>query len=113
MLFVQRWEQHLKWIAPLAIVAGFGVVYFFSPEQYAFYPQCLLRQLSGLECPGCGALRSFHYLTHGDFIAAFRLNPLLYVLAPALLVFRRRLHKPACLWALAALVAGFTIARNL
>jgi hypothetical protein len=112
---VQRWSEHVKWAAPLAIAAGAGliVLYFWEPERYWIFPRCLFRELTGLDCPGCGSLRSVHYLLHGEIATAFRFNPLLYLLAPALFLCRRRLHKPAWLWSFVTLVILFTVARNL
>ena len=88
------------------------MIYVF-PFDYWFYPRCLFHALTGLDCPGCGGLRSVQSLLHGDFAAAFRFNPLLYLLAPALFLCRRHLSKPACAWSFVAAVVGFTIARNL
>jgi hypothetical protein len=113
LFFVQRWAQHAKWIAPLVAMAGLAVLYLFSPERYGFYPRCLFRELTGLDCPGCGSLRSVHHLLHGEIATAFLFNPLLYFLVPALLVCRRHLHRPAWLWSFAGIVLLFTVARNL
>jgi uncharacterized protein DUF2752 len=110
---VQRWPQHLKWIVPLAAVTALAVLYAFPPAQYAFYPQCVFRWATGFDCPGCGSLRSVHCLLHGEFAAAFRLNPLLYVLVPLLLICRHHLHKPAWVWSFTGVVLVFTILRNL
>jgi hypothetical protein len=53
----------------------------FDPATSRLFPPCPFRLATGLECPGCGALRACHHLLHGDAIAAFRLNPLLFVAA--------------------------------
>jgi len=69
----------------LAAAAGLGavlVLFWFAPEQHAFYPRCLFHTLTGLECPGCGGLRAAHRLLHGDLAGAFHLNPLLVSLTP-------------------------------
>jgi len=113
LLFVQRWAKHIKWITPLAAVTGLAVLYFWSPERYWFYPKCLFHELTGLDCPGCGSLRSVHHLLHGEIATALLLNPLLYFLVPALLICRRHLHKPAWLWSVVGTVLLFTVARNL
>lgn len=112
---VRHWPPHMNWIAPLAIILALAVavLYLFSPEQYAFYPQCMFLNLTGLSCPGCGSLRSMHHLLHGEFTTAFRFNPLLWVLVPGVILFRRHLHKPAWLWSLAGVTLIFTVARNL
>ncbi len=113
MCQMERLEQHWKWMAAVAAIVALGVLYCFSPQQYAIYPQCLFQKLCGLQCPGCGSLRSLHHLAHGEFAVAFRLNPLLYFLVPVLLVFRKYLHKPALVWSIAAAGIAFAIARNL
>ncbi len=44
---------------------------------------CLHRRLTGLMCPGCGLSRSFVFISHGDFAAAFRFHlfgPLVYLI---------------------------------
>ena len=45
-------------------------------------PLCVWKNLTGLDCPGCGLTRSFTWMGHGDVVAAFarhRLGPLLYL----------------------------------
>jgi hypothetical protein len=113
MCQVERLEQHWKWVAAGGAIASLVVLYCFSPQQYAIYPQCLFQKLCGLQCPGCGSLRSLHHLAHGEFGLAFRFNPLLYVLGSVLLIFRKHLHKPLFVWSVAAAGVAFAIARNL
>ncbi|MDP1745482.1 MAG: DUF2752 domain-containing protein [Bacteroidota bacterium] len=38
---------------------------------------CFYKQISGIDCPGCGMQRSFIELLHGDFIASFKMYPAL------------------------------------
>lgn len=67
-------------LAGLAILAGLGgvlLVRFYNPATNGFFPNCPLRELSGLNCPGCGLTRGFHALFHGDVVAALQLNLLL------------------------------------
>lgn len=40
--------------------------------------------MTGLKCPGCGSQRAVHYLLNGQFIPAFRANPLLVMSIPYL-----------------------------
>ncbi|MEZ4235948.1 MAG: DUF2752 domain-containing protein [Myxococcota bacterium] len=37
---------------------------------------CTFRRLTGWSCPGCGLTRSFVFLAHGRFAAAWVMNPL-------------------------------------
>ncbi len=42
---------------------------------------CLLKQLSGIDCPGCGIQRSFVELLKGNFIASIKIYPpLLFII---------------------------------
>lgn len=38
---------------------------------------CFYKQISGIDCPGCGMQRSFIDFLHGDFIASFKMYPAL------------------------------------
>lgn len=41
---------------------------------------CYFRDLTGLYCPGCGSGRAVAATLRGDFLQAFRWNPMLYLL---------------------------------
>jgi len=111
----------------LAFAGGLALLFFFAPDRYPIYPRCLLYTLTGLQCPGCGALRAMHRLLHGEFAAAFRLNPLLILLIPffawlgiasaiTYLTHKDCLHlfrRPFWLWLLLAAVIVFGVGRNL
>ena len=73
----------LAFSAILAIGAMVVVVYFvLDPTKVAIFPPCLFHQLTGLDCPGCGAQRALHQLLHGHLIAAIRLNAMFVVSLP-------------------------------
>lgn len=111
----------------LAAVAGaFAYVGTVDPNEPGHYPACPLLRLTGLYCPGCGGLRSAHAFVHGDFAAALHDN------APAVLGYlgfavlwtvwvvravrgrpTRAEPTPALLWTLGAILAVFTVVRNL
>ena len=76
-----RW--HL--FAGLAVVGCVVALFLFNPSDNGFYPQCTLKRLTGLSCPGCGALRATHQLLHGHVKTAFSLNPLYVLILPYLL----------------------------
>jgi hypothetical protein len=121
--------RRLAVLAASMIGAGLaaGVLYLFDPAHYGFYPRCLLHATTGLDCPGCGALRATHQLLHGHFREAFALNPLLVVLSPLFvwmsvaffvraLTGRNLRHPfthPKWTWVLLAVVIGFGVCRNL
>lgn len=65
-------------IAIVAVAAGAWVLYTFPPVTAGFYPQCAFRQLTGLDCPGCGSTRALHALLHGRVGEAFLFNPFLF-----------------------------------
>lgn len=49
-------------------------------------PLCLWKQMTGMDCLGCGLTRSFTYMGHGQVAAAFgkhMAGPLLYTLVAA------------------------------
>jgi hypothetical protein len=104
-----------------------GMLYLFDPGQYAFYPRCLFHATTGLNCPGCGALRAAHQLLHGNLGSAWALNPLLVLLSPWLAwmsfaslaraltgrAFRRPFTHPRWMWVLLAILIAFGVCRNL
>jgi hypothetical protein len=114
------------WSALGASLAVLATLFLFDPTRHGFYPQCALHQLTGLYCPGCGALRATHELLHGRILAAFRLNALFVLSAPPaayyigriLYAYIKRTPLPTIIhagwiWAAAAVVITFGICRNL
>ena len=111
-----------KWtLAGASAIAAIAFVYFFSPEQFPFYPRCLLFTFTGLSCPGCGGLRAMHHLLHGEFLRAFQLNAMFVLALPVglviggwLLLRRGQLSlDERWVWPFLALTILFGIARNL
>lgn len=47
---------------------------------------CLIKTLTGFECPGCGITRALQSLLRGDFNHAWQHNPLLFFILPAVLL---------------------------
>jgi hypothetical protein len=62
---------------------------------------CLWTTLTGVNCPGCGLTRALLLLFQFDFVGAWNMNPLIYLVAPALsyyivkdfFSFRQRAHQ--------------------
>lgn len=110
-----------------AAVAAVSYVATVDPEQPGNYPTCPFLALTGLWCPGCGALRALHALSHGDLGTAIDRNVLTVAAVPLLAVIwvqwaarsvsgraRRGRGAPAALlWALLAGVLSFWLLRNL
>ena len=55
-----------------------------APEDYMV--QCLNKTLFGFECMGCGGQRAVLFLFKGEFIAAFKMYPAIYMLIPLFLL---------------------------
>lgn len=65
------------------LCAAAAVIFFaFDPTQVSFFPQCLFHQITGLDCPGCGAQRALHELLHGHLVAAIRFNAMFVASLP-------------------------------
>ena len=93
----------------------------------SFFPTCPIRQLFGIDCPGCGATRALAALLHGHFEKLFSLNGLFILLLPFALAgmiesYRRAVRPGPFRWpqppapifyATFAVTAIFTLARNL
>lgn len=94
---------------------GAVILYRFDPSTANFYPPCLFRALTGLQCPGCGTTRALHHLLHGDVAGAFRLNAMLFAVVPfgALATVSRRLAThPVTGWAALVVTVVWWIGRN-
>jgi hypothetical protein len=110
-------------LLPLALASG--VLFWFDPRCYHFYPVCFFHRTTGLLCAGCGSLRALHQLLHGHLATAFAFNPLLVASLPFVIWFgarqtvQRARNQPASLrvrpvwvWVGMGLLIGFTLVRN-
>jgi hypothetical protein len=83
---VAFWNRRTTLIGTWSLLLlGAIYVFVFEPGKTGFFPPCVFRLLTGLQCPGCGSTRALHQLLHGHFIAAFMLNPLFIIAIPFLL----------------------------
>jgi hypothetical protein len=84
-LAVTRAPLRWAWLAAASAVgASVAVLYRFNPLQVHFYPRCPLYVMTGIYCPGCGALRAGHALLHGHVLTALDFNALFVVAIPFL-----------------------------
>lgn len=119
---------HLLWMLPAALLgtAGIWMLRTFDPNVAGNpFPQCLIYNLTGLFCPGCGTTRALHALVHFDVAGAIGMNALTILGAPigVLLALRGFEKLPASFepwlkplanaWLWLGLVTGFTVLRNL
>jgi len=119
----------------IGILLGIGsvgavLIYkYFDPVDYALFPKCPLKHLTGLDCPGCGSQRALHHLLNGEVEKSFWQNPLLFLLVPYLLLgfylhlvpsptfqelkLRKLLYGYRAIQVLFVVIVTFTILRNI
>ena len=119
-----------RMVAPVITLAGAVVVgvvlHLRDPGESANYPTCPFLLITGWYCPGCGALRTVHALTHLDLTSALARNPLLVVALVGLTVgfarwsARQWTGRPRAglapawiIYALAGVTVVYWVARNL
>ena len=62
-------------------ILGAGIYYFYQhdpAQSETVFILCVTKNISGIDCPGCGSQRAFHELLHGNFIKAAKLNLTIY-----------------------------------
>lgn len=100
-----------------ALPAIIALLLFFGYGNFQYIPPCRLHLLAGLYCPACGSLRALHLLVNGQFMDAFRMNPLLIISLPFigfLVFFRPRgIYLQWFIWGGLILLFAFGIARNI
>lgn len=79
-------------------ILGGGIYYFYQNDPVqseTVFILCVTKNISGVDCPGCGSQRAFHELLHGNFIKAAKLNLTIYFFTPLLLfLFLKTVLKP-------------------
>lgn len=79
---IKRWRTILVLSAIVILILIYGL---FDPSTH-FFPRCIFKSLTGLDCPGCGSQRALHALLHADIISAWRFNAMLVLSIPPLAV---------------------------
>lgn len=67
------------------IAVFFSAVHIFDITLTGILPECALRELTGLKCPGCGGTRCMEALFHFDVFSAFYYNPYVAIVLCVLL----------------------------
>jgi hypothetical protein len=68
----------------IACIAGYIWLYFGLSHEYSVgkpIEVCLVKHFTNIPCPSCGSTRSILSLTKGNFIEAFSINPLGFLIA--------------------------------
>lgn len=79
----------------LLTVIGLGILYMLNPIDYKWMPRCLVKQLTGLSCPGCGLMRATYAALHGRFAEAVSYNYWLLLTVPYVLALVMQRLMPA------------------
>lgn len=122
-----------RWVAPAAIVTCFAgaasYVLVSNPTDAgaADPPTCIIKLLTGFDCPGCGGTRAFYYLMTGNIPEAARHHAIAVFAAPFLVwlfvawtasfVFRKKIPAPRIstrtISVFLSVWAAFTVLRNI
>ncbi|MCH5174717.1 MAG: DUF2752 domain-containing protein [Prevotellaceae bacterium] len=70
----------------LAFVVFIAIYFLGNPSSSAWWLKCPLHVLTGWQCPFCGMQRQLHALLHLRIAEAWRLNPVLLLSYPYLLL---------------------------
>jgi hypothetical protein len=73
-LTVKARQLALTSAAIAAAVVAVWIYRAFDPSEAGWFPPCLFKAATGLDCPGCGTQRAFHALLHGDLAGAWGFN---------------------------------------
>jgi len=82
-------RNRLYSILLIACVAGYIWLYFSVTKNITESKSveiCLIKQVTNIPCPSCGSTRSVISLTKGNFVEAFDLNPIGYIVALIMLI---------------------------
>lgn len=83
MAIAKKYKYLTYAIMATILVAVIVYMYYqYDPSYSSLAPKCIVRQLTGYDCPSCGVQRAIHSLLHLDVERAFWLNPFVFVVAP-------------------------------
>lgn len=64
-----------------------GIFYYVAdPKESVVMPKCILKLITGYQCPSCGTQRALHALLHGHFFQALQYNYFCILSVPLLLI---------------------------
>lgn len=71
-----EFDHELVW---LAVTVGAALLGIFWLSSGWVTPRCLWHELTGIPCIACGGTRCVRHLVQGDWLSAFRMNPLVFI----------------------------------
>jgi len=124
-----HYRNIVKWsIIVVVLIAVFFIYKLYNPLDSVYFPKCPFKELTGLECPGCGSQRAIHALLNGNIGEALKANILLVLAIPYLITgfifdlvksnnpsflkWRKLLFGEKAIYILLAIIIGFWILRN-
>lgn len=120
--------RNKRWLIAAVIVAIGLLLFIFDPVQTLWSPKCVVKAVTGYDCPGCGFQRAAHAVLHGRFMEAAHYNLFLLFALPYLFLLvlsdwllrgkaqaqlKRFTHHRYWLWTYIVLFFTWWILRNL
>lgn len=72
---MSRFQHSWYWGVLVLILIGVASAFLVISPQQRFYPECIIHNTTGIECPACGSSRSLHALANGRLHQAVTHNP--------------------------------------
>lgn len=64
-----------------------GIFYYWAdPQESVIMPKCIMKLITGYQCPSCGTQRSLHALLHGHLTQALRYNYFFIISIPLFVI---------------------------
>ena len=80
-------SRGLRVLRNVLLLAAAGTVFFLVFSATGHGIPCVIRLITGFDCPGCGMTRAVAAILRGDFSAAFSYNALSVTLLPLMLIY--------------------------
>jgi hypothetical protein len=75
-----------NWII-YVLIAGYALLLLLEALGFGFWlPKCLISEVTGYSCFGCGLNTAAIHLLKLQFNQAFQVNPLIYLYVPAIII---------------------------
>lgn len=90
---MKRFKTYLPTVAAILVLTGAAAAVAFFYRHYdpaaagSPAPRCLLRAITGHDCPGCGSQRALHALLNGRVAEAWSYNAFIFFAVPTALFY--------------------------